>query len=139
MFKCNFFFFEKKIMLIYQDFFLYVCIRHTQLIRAFQLQINKIQKRKKIICDFMALHATRKKKNLIFGNPIERTERRYNIGFSYSIEIRKVIYNFYFHSLQHHTLFSLDHVYQIIHTSIFPVVFTICNIYSGLTSEKNST
>ena len=70
-------------MLIYQDFFLYVCIRHTQLIRAFQLQINKIQKRKKKICDFMALHATRKKKNLIFGNPIERTERRYNIGFSY--------------------------------------------------------
>ena len=116
-------------MLIYQDFFLYVCIRHTQLIRAFQLQINKIQKRKRF-CDFMALHATRKKKNLIFGNPVERTERRYNIGFSYQIEIRKVIYNFYFHSLQHHTLFSLDHVYQIIHTSIFPVIFILHN---GLT------
>ena len=66
----------------YINTFLYVCIRHTQLIRAFQLQINKIQKRKRF-CDFMALHATRKKKNLIFGNPIERTERRYNIGFFY--------------------------------------------------------
>ena len=61
MFKCNFFLRKKK-LLIYQDFFLYVCIGHTQLIRAFQLQINKIQKRKKNICDFMALHATRKKK-----------------------------------------------------------------------------
>ena len=59
MFQCNFF--EKKNADI-SRVFLYVCIRHTQLIRAFQLQINKIQKRKKNICDFMALHATRKKK-----------------------------------------------------------------------------
>ena len=127
IFKCNFF--EKKNADI-SRVFLYVCIRHTQLIRAFQLRINKIQKRKKRFATSWRYTQLGRKKNLIFGNPIERTERRYNIGFSYSIEIRKVIYNFYFHSLQHHTLFSLDHVYQIIHTSIFPVIFILHN---GLT------
>ena len=45
MFQCNFFFEEKNANI--SRLFLYVCIRHTQLIRAFQLQINKIQKRKK--------------------------------------------------------------------------------------------